>query len=99
VVVGETPEGNLEFERRVFVACFDTRRIFVYDPDRRRLETEITTGRGPHALVVDSNHGLLYVGHFTDSYLGVVSLDRRYPATYGKVLASIGRAIPPRTSK
>jgi hypothetical protein len=99
VTVGQRADGTREFEQRVFVACFDSERVFVYDPARRRLETEIATGRGPHAIAIDADNGLLYVAHFTDSYIGVVSIDRRHPMTYGKTLASIGRPTPPRTSK
>jgi hypothetical protein len=98
VVVGQvtTPSGP---ETRVFVACFDSRRIFVYDPQRSRIETEILTGRGPHALVVDPERPLLYVGHFTDSYVGVYSLDLAHPATYGTMLGTLGTPKSPRASK
>ncbi|HEX2873736.1 MAG TPA: hypothetical protein VHP33_20915 [Polyangiaceae bacterium] len=99
VVVGHvtTPEG--EDETRVFVACFDSRRIFVYDPQRARIETEILTGRGPHAMTVDTQRQLLYVGHFTDSYVGVYSLDLAHPATYGTMLGTLGTPKSPRASK
>lgn len=98
VIVGEA-NGEKITEPRVFAICFDSRRIFVYDPVRRMIDTEITTGRGPHAVAIDQEHGLLFVGHFTDSYIGVVSLDRRFTQTYGKTLATIGKPVPPRTSK
>ena len=99
VIVGQvaTPSGTTE--TRVFVACFDSRRIFVYDPQRSRIETEILTGRGPHALVVDEERKLLYVGHFTDSYVGVYSLDLAFPATYGTMLGTLGNPKSPRASK
>jgi DNA-binding beta-propeller fold protein YncE len=99
VIVGQltTPSGATE--TRVFVACFDSRRIFVYDPQRSRIETEILTGRGPHALLVDEKRQLLYVGHFTDSYVGVYSLDLAFPATYGTMLGTLGNPKSPRASK
>jgi hypothetical protein len=99
VIVGNEADGSPRYERRVFVVCFDSRRIFVYDPDRRRIDAEITTGRGPHALAIDEAHGLLFIGHFTDSFIGVVSLDRRFHSTYGKMLGGIGIPVAPRTSK
>lgn len=99
IVTGVDEQGNRVLERRVFVVCFDSRRIFVYDPLRRRMDAEIVTGRGPHALAVDEEHGWLFVGHFTDSFIGVVSLDRRFPKTYGTTLAIIGKPTPPRASK
>lgn len=103
VVVGEVIVGgsgeDLVRETRVFVVCFDSRRIVVYDPRERHIETEITTGRGPHAVAVDATAGHLFVGHFTDSFVGVVSLDRRFPRTYGTMIATIGKPTAPRASK
>jgi len=91
--------GPYELERRVFIVCFDSRRIFVYDPKRRVIDSIVRTGRGPYALAVDGIRGLAYVAHFTDSYLGVISLDQRFPQTYATIVASIGVPTPPRTSK
>ncbi|RYZ09562.1 MAG: hypothetical protein EOO73_04515 [Myxococcales bacterium] len=99
VTLGKVTAANGDLERRVFVACFDSRRVFVYDPVRARMEAEIFTGRGPHALVVDETRGLLFVGHFTDSYVGVYSLDLRHPETYGSMLATLGSPKTPRSSK
>lgn len=99
IVVGrvQTPSGDEE--TRVFVVCFDSRRIFVYDPQRSRIETEILTGRGPHAVAIDTARRLLYVGHFTDSYVGVYSLNLASPATYGTLLGTLGTPKAPRASK
>jgi len=99
VVVGQVQTPSGESETRVFVVCFDSRRIFVYDPQRSRIETEILTGRGPHAVAVDEERKLLYVGHFTDSYIGVYSLDLASPATYGTLLGTLGTPKAPRSSK
>lgn len=99
VIVRGDESSGLVRERRVFVVCFDSRRIVVYDPKRRSVDMEIVTGRGPHAIAVDGEHGLLFVGHFTDSYVGVVSLDRRFPRTYGTMVGTIGSPTPPRASK
>jgi hypothetical protein len=95
----EDSAGPFELERRVFVVCFDSRRIFVYDPSKRRIEAIVSTGRGPYALAVDGVRGLAYLGHFTDSYLGVLSLDQRFPQTYATIVASIGAPKAPRSSK
>ncbi|MFO0757833.1 MAG: hypothetical protein U0359_15160 [Byssovorax sp.] len=102
---------------RVFIAAFDSRLVFSYDPEARRIEAVIRTGRGPHALALDTGddsdpdgagplqgdgsglHSYLYIGHFTDSYLGVVDLDMRHPDTFGTIFASIGTPTPPRESK
>jgi hypothetical protein len=50
---------------------------------------------GPH----EAPYAYLYVGHFTDSYLGVVDLDMRHPETFGTMFASIGTPLPPLESK
>jgi hypothetical protein len=98
-VVGMAKNLDYDLEPRVFVVCFDSRRIFGYDPKRRVIEAIITTGRGPFALAIDEDRGLGYIAHFTDSYLGVISLDQRFPQTYASVVASIGPPSPPRASK
>lgn len=91
--------GSFDLASRVFIVCFDSRRIFVYDPERRAIEAIVNTGRGPHALAVDEMRGLAYVGHFTDSYLGVISLDLRFPKSYAAIVASVGTPKAPRSSK
>ena len=40
----------------------------------------------------------MLVGHFTDSYLGVVDLDQRR-STFGQMIANIGVPVPPPESK
>jgi hypothetical protein len=99
VVVGRVRTPSGEEETRVFVICFDSRRIFIYDPQRSRFEAEIWTGRGPYAVAVDTARSLLYVGHFTDSFIGVFSLDLSSPASYGTMLGMLGNPKPPRSSK
>ncbi len=99
VILGHITTASGERETRVFITCFDSALVFVYDPLRRRIETEIFTGRGPYALAFDETHPLVYVGHFTDSFIGVVSLDQRFPRTYGTMITTIGAPTPPRASK
>jgi len=88
-----------KLERRVFVVCLDSRRVFIYDPGRRVVEARVITGRGPFALAIDDARGLAYISHFTDSYLGVISLDQRFPKSYASIIANIGAPSPPRASK
>lgn len=98
---------NGQPETRVLIACFDSRRIALFDPVLRRIEAWITTGRGPQAIAEDfaapsdsdEGHALAIVGHFTDSYLGVIELDRRRGRSYATIVLSLGTAIAPRTSK
>jgi len=99
VVVGPVVNPQGERERRAFATCFDSRRIVVYDIERQRIDTEIQTGRGPQAFVVDAEHALGYVAHFTDSYIGVVDLDQRHARTYGSIIGSIEQPVAPRSSK
>jgi hypothetical protein len=104
--VGSVVEDDGSFGTRVFAVCFDARAVFVFDPARDEIETTIRTGRGPHDVAVDSGidesgdaYSYLYVGHFTDSYLGIVGLDRRRPTTYGQMIASLGTPNPPQEAK
>lgn len=99
VVVGSVKKRDGSLSTRVFAVCFDSRRIFVYDPEARRIESVIQTGNGPHALLVDGAHGLGYVAHFSESYLGVVDLDQAHVNTYGQMIYTLGEPTRPRASK
>jgi hypothetical protein len=105
VEVGRIVNDQGRFEERVFAVAFDSRSVFVIDPALARVEKIIRTGRGPHDIAIDSGleggqpYSLLYVGHFTDSYIGVVDLDLRRAATYGQMVASIGVPTPPKESR
>jgi hypothetical protein len=90
---------------RAFILCFDARLLYVYDPEAAAIEAVITTGRGPSAIAFDPGIGALdgasnyaYLAHFTDSYLAVLDLDMRHPATYLTLVASVGIPTPPRES-
>ena len=91
------PPGT--FRTRVFVVCFDARTIVVYDPVERRVDGFIRTGRGPHALVMDPIHPIAYVGHFTDSYIGLIDLDQSHPLTYQTIVATVGVPLSPQGSR
>lgn len=99
VVLGQVRTAAGVYERRVFVICFDSALIYVYDPLRGLVETAIDTGRGPHSIAFHGQKPLAFIGHFTDSYIGVISLDQAHPQTYGSTLALIGTPTPPRASK
>lgn len=107
VALGKVVGLDGELHTRVFAAAFESRMVFAYDPEAQRVDTTIRTGRGPHAIAIDTpsedapgpRYAHLYVGHFTDSYLGVVDLDMRHPETYGVMFASIGMPTPPLESK
>ncbi len=105
VVVGQIIDFQGKLATRVFVVCFDSRLIFGYDPVSGRVDTHIWTGRGPHSFVVDVDRrnaepefALGYVGHFTDSYIGVIDLDQRRPS-YGSIVLTLGRPQAPRAQK
>jgi hypothetical protein len=99
VVTGDITNTSGQRERRAFSVSFDSRRIDIYDTVRGRVEGGIITGRGPQAIVIDGEHALGYIAHFTDSYIGVVDLDQRHPATYGVMIAMIETPSAPRASK
>jgi hypothetical protein len=46
-------DGSGRYALRVFITCFDSNEIFVYDPDAGRIENVITTGPGPFAMAFD----------------------------------------------
>ncbi len=83
---------------RVFVLAFNAQLMYIYDPSRGEIEAHVRTGPGPQSVIVDERSGLGYVAHFTESYVGVVDLDRRH-ATYGQVVLGVGEPQLPRSSK
>ena len=115
VYVGDIINREGQRERRVFVLCFDSRRIAIYNPKTGELEAEVVAGRGPHAFALDvkldaddgelgnegsnQDHAFAYVGHFLDSYIGVIDLDQRHRGLYGTIIANVGKPVPPRASK
>ena len=99
VVVGSILDEQGRQQPRVFVVSFESRSIDIYDPALGDVEARILTGRGPNALALDPQRALGYVAHFTDSYIGVIDLDRRHVATYGTMILSLGRPVPPRGSE
>lgn len=100
VSIGKVIDLTGKLVTRVFVVCFDSRFVFIYNPTSYAIEATIRTGRGPQAMAFDTDkdHSYLIVAHFTDSYLGVVDLDMRDP-TFGTMFATIGEPLPPRESK
>jgi hypothetical protein len=103
VTIGQVIDRNNELQTRVFLICFDSRVIVPFNPATGEAEEAFFTGRGPHAFHVDTQagpggHALGYVGHFTDSYIGVIDLDQRH-RTYGQIVLTVGAPLPPRASK
>jgi hypothetical protein len=104
VIVGQVIDRNGEAQTRVFLICFDSRVIVPFNPVSGEAEEAFFTGRGPHAFHVDvvpgpDGHAFGYVGHFTDSYIGVIDLDQRHKATYGQIILTVGVPTAPRASK
>ena len=98
VVIGKVIDRNGSPQTRIFLICFDSRVIVPFNPVSGESEEAFFTGRGPHAFHVDPNHALGYVGHFTDSYIGVIDLDQRN-RTYGQIVLTLGAPTAPRASK
>lgn len=46
-------DRNGNYALRVFIVCFDSATLFIYDPDARRIETSVRTAPGPFALAFD----------------------------------------------
>jgi hypothetical protein len=94
-VMGEITDEQGALRRRVFVTSFDSSSVTIYDPDSRAVEARVLTGRGPTALAIDGPHAVAYVAHFTDSYVGVIDLDRRH-ASFGTIIRALGHPSIPR---
>ncbi|WP_438036396.1 hypothetical protein [Sorangium sp. So ce204] len=120
IEVGEVIDLEGARRRRIFALAFDSGLAFSYDPEARRLDPPIKTGRGPQALAFDTGsacgdekercecvqgsagcepYSLMYIAHFTDSYLGVVNLDMRKTNTFGTMILTVGTPVPPRESQ
>ncbi|WP_437986548.1 hypothetical protein [Sorangium sp. So ce117] len=122
IEVGEVIDLEGARRRRVFALAFDSGLAFSYDPEARRVDAVIKTGRGPQALAFDTGstrsddadkkrceteqgsadcepYSLMYIAHFTDSYLGVVDLDMRKANTFGTMILTVGTPVPPRESQ
>lgn len=107
IQVGHIINAAGQLETRIFVVCFDSRRLAIYDPITQNVESWVITGRGPQAIAFDvvapspndEGHAYAFVGQFTDSYIAVIELDRRRGRSYGSVVLNLGTAVPPRTSK
>lgn len=102
VVVGKIIDLDGTVATRVFVVSFEERKLAIYNPESRMIEKLVSTGRGPHAFALDVNplregpKALGYLGHFTDSWVGVVDLDRRHSLTYGTIVLTVGQPRAPR---
>jgi DNA-binding beta-propeller fold protein YncE len=94
-VVGPIIDERGERRPRVFVTSFDARAVTIYDPAAGVVEARVLTGRGPAAIAIDPVNAVAYVAHFTDSYVGIIDLDRRH-ATYGTIVRALGLPTPPR---
>lgn len=83
-----------EREPRVFVLSYDSGLLSLYNPRSGETEAHISVGRGPQGLTVDPERGLLYLAHFTDSFVSIVDIDQRH-STYAKVLLNVGVPVAP----
>jgi hypothetical protein len=85
VMVGRVIDQSGQPAIRVFVVCFDSRSVVIFDPETRLKEAEVS-------------HAFGYVGHFTDSYIGVIDLDQRRQ-TYAQIVLTVGVPTAPRGAK
>ena len=53
IYVAPIVDANGRYSVRVFVVCFDSQTIAIYDPDAQRVENVVTTGPGPFAMAFD----------------------------------------------
>ncbi len=107
VAVGKVVDPSGQLATRIFVVSFDSRFILSYDPQLKRVDATLRTGRGPFGMAFDAvpagtlgattpgAEAYLYVGQFTDSYVSVFDLDMRR-RTFGSVLINVGPPTPPK---
>ncbi len=67
---------------RLFVNCFDTGEVYVFDPSGPTLLTTFGVGRGPAGMVFDAVRPLAYVLDFTQNDVSVVDLAPGSPTQY-----------------
>lgn len=80
----ETPDGQVTADnpRRLFVNCFDTGEVYVFDPNGPTLLTTLQVGRGPGGMVFDPVRPVAYVLNFTLSDVSVVDLAPGSPTQF-----------------
>ena len=59
---------------RLFVNCFDTGEVYIFDPAGPTLITTLAVGRGPAGMVFDRTRPIAYVLDFTQNDISVVDL-------------------------
>ena len=67
---------------RLFVNCFDTGEVYVFDPAVPTLLTTFGVGRGPAGMVFDTGRPLAYVLDFSQNDVSVVDLAPKSPTQY-----------------
>jgi len=67
---------------RLYVNCFDTGEVYVFDPAGPTLLTTFSVGRGPGGLVFDVARPIAYVIDFSQNDISVVDLAPGSPTQY-----------------
>jgi len=67
---------------RLFVNCFDTGEVYVFDPTGPTLVTTLMVGRGPAGMIFDQTRPIAYVISFTQNDVSVVDLKPGSPTQY-----------------
>jgi hypothetical protein len=67
---------------RLFVNCFDTGEVYVFDPTGPSLITTLMVARGPAGMVFDATRPVAYVLSFTQNNVVVVDLAPGSPTQY-----------------
>jgi hypothetical protein len=86
-------DTNGNFAPRIFVVCFDSSKIIVYDPEAGAVENVISVGPGPFAMAFDPfvikdvgehraasrAYRFAYVASFIESFVQMIDLDMTNP--------------------
>lgn len=74
---------------RVYVSCFPNGQIWVVDPRAQIVESIVDVGRGPNAVALAPERGLLFVGNFLGGTVSVVDVRPGSP-NENRVLLRLG---------
>ena len=84
--------GTIDARSFLLVSCYDSKTIYIIDPDTRRLVSVVRSLAGPFEMAFDEHRKLLHVADFRASVLRVVDLAGLVDATKPppRIVATIG---------
>lgn len=75
------------------ITCPTANELFIVDTSGFRVVANVTTGQGPHPIVVDRARRLLYVGNTLDRTVSVIDIATDRPTRFAEI-ARVGQQVP-----